>query len=97
MGGPGSGRRADPLSTPTQGDIITHIRPFNGAKFIAWVSSVTPNRSGVRINMMVKFQDREDVKGLWDAIGIPVEVEMREWDLYREAKDAMEGQIVVPD
>lgn len=107
MGGPGSGRRANPddptyipnprIRTPAQNGPLPHVRPFNGAKFVAWISSVTPNRAGVRINMMVKFQDREDVKDLWDAIGVPVEVEMREWEMYRQAKDVMEGKIVVPE
>ena len=102
MGGPGSGRRVIPKGEPAQNAIdhntapvtmsIEHVRPFAGAEFVAWVSSVTPNRAGVRINMSVPYDQRESVKTLWDAIGLPVMIHMTEWEEYRKAKDEMDAQ-----
>lgn len=96
MGGPGSGQRSDPTNPLHQSPHGPWQSPpgpvtFTGASGVAWIDSLRPSRAGVRIVLIAKFQDRENLKPLWDAIGLPVEFEMRPWAPYVEAKEEANG------
>lgn len=59
---------------------------FDGTEFIGWVNGVTPTKTGIRLMVNVRWDDRDQVKSLWDAMGMPVVVKMSPWDEFEEAR-----------